>query len=318
MASSMPPLPHPLRWPALLALGALLLTSAPARAQQQASSTAIDVQQFRPAPGQADVLGLHGPGVPGHLRWRAGLFLHYANAPLVLLNPRSNPLLPALVDTQLNFDVTCAVGLGERLELSLVLPIALRYGPSQPLFPEDDLTRTWLGGLGDLRLIPKAQLLRQGGLRVGLALPVVLPTAGATQFRGQAGVGMQPRLAADYTLERGLRLLANVGVNLRTRQDLLNLSVGDELGFGLGAALPFQVESHRMVGLLSVTGAVGLAALGGTGEEEVPLEVQGAVQWRPMPQVLLTVGAGRGLTQGYGSPAIRLLAGVAWTAEGER
>lgn len=318
MASPTRPLPSLPRWPALLALGALLLTSAPARAQQQALSTAIDVQQFRPAPGQADVLGLHGPGVPGHLRWRAGLFLHYANAPLVLLNPGSNPLLPTLVDTQLNFDMTGAVGLGERFELSLVLPIALRYGPSQPLFPEDDLTRTWLGGLGDLRLIPKALLLRHEGLRVGLVLPLVLPTAGATQFRGQSGLGMQPRLTVDYTLPGNLRLLANVGANLRARQDLLNLSVGDELGFGLGAALPFQVDGHTLTGLLSLTGAAGLDALGGTGEEEIPLEVQGAVQFRPMPQVQLTVGFGRGLTRGYGSPAFRLLAGVAWTEEGAR
>jgi uncharacterized repeat protein (TIGR01451 family) len=301
---------------ALASLGAVavLALASPALAQTPSLSTAIDAQQFKPAPGKEDVLGLHGAGVPGHLRWRAGLFLNYADDPLVIINPANDALLTRLVDNQLGFDLIGAVGLGERFEVGLTLPIALQQSVTA-ITPTGNRDTAWGGGLGDLRLVPKVMLLESAGLRLGLAVPLILPTAGAREFRGQAGLGVQPRLAADYTLSGGTRLLANVGANIRERQELLNLSVGPELTYGLGAAIPFELKSHRFTGLASLAGAVGLGASTGTQREELPLELQGALQYRFTPKLLATLGVGRGIIRGYGMPAFRILGGLSWTEE---
>ncbi|HEY0477880.1 MAG TPA: OmpA family protein, partial [Kofleriaceae bacterium] len=150
---------------------------------------------------------------------------------------------------------------------------------------------------------------------LGLVAPVVLPTGGGTALRGEKGVGMQPRLAADYAFESGTRLLANVGVNLRSRQELLNLSVGNELSYGLGAAIPFQVQGHPLMGLASLAGAFGLGATGGTSEEEMPLELQAGLQYPFSKNVTATLGGGRGLTLGYGMPVFRVFTGFTWTPD---
>ncbi|MFL5347092.1 MAG: Ig-like domain-containing protein [Hyalangium sp.] len=297
---------------ALVVLGAVAVLAASGAARAQ-SSSAIDVQQFKPGPGKADVLGLEGPGVPGHLSWNTGLYLQYAHDPLVVVNPRNNSLIQHLVKNQVGFDWVGAIGLGERFELGASIPISLQRGEfdTQSAAP---LQQTWKGGLGDLRLIPKVLLLEGESLRLGFAAPVVLPTGGSTALRSEKGVGMQPRLAADYTFDGGTRLLANVGVNLRSRQELLNLSVGNELSYGLGAAIPFQLRGHPMVGLASVAGAFGLGATGGTNEEEIPLELQAGLQLPFSQSMLGTLGVGRGLTLGYGMPVFRVFTGVTWGA----
>ncbi|QRN97239.1 OmpA family protein [Archangium violaceum] len=301
---------------ALASLGAVAVMASALPAQAQLS-TAIDAQQFKPAPGQSDVLGLHGAGVPGHLRWRAGLFINYADDPLLVINPATDARIRRLVDQQLGFDLIGAIGLGERFEVGFTLPIALQQNVLG-ISPTGTRESAWGGGFGDLRLIPKAQLLKTGGLRLALAVPVILPTGGSGDFRGQSGVGVQPRVTADYAFEEGgVRLLANVGVNFRERQELLNLSVGNELSYGLGTAIPFEIKDHRFTGLVSVAGAAGLGATGGTQREEVPLELQGALQYRITPKLLATLGLGRGIIRGYGMPEYRVLGGIVWTEEEE-
>ncbi|WP_224365097.1 OmpA family protein [Hyalangium versicolor] len=300
---------------ALFGLGAVAVLAASSPAQAQ-SSTAIDVQQFKPAPGKADVLGLHGPGVPGHLSWRAGLFLNYAHDPLVVVNSDNDDLLQHLVKNQLGFDLMGAVGLGKRFELGAALPLNLQHGEFNESITSTG-EQTWKGGLGDLRLVPKALLLDRDSVRLALVAPVVLPTGGSKDLHGQKGVGVQPRVAADYTFEGGTRLLANVGVNVRSRQELLNLSVGNELTYGFGAAIPFQVQGQPVTALASLAGALGLGATGGTDQEEIPLELQAAIQYRFSKEVLGTVGLGRGMTLGYGMPVFRVFTGLVWTVEQE-
>ena len=297
----------------LAALGAVVVVTAAGSAGAQGSA-AIDVQQFRPAPGKADVLGLHSPGVQGDMNWRAGLYFNYAHEPLVVVNPRTDSLLQHLVRNQLGFDVIGAIGLGQRFELGLVAPLKLQRGEFNEL-PTGNLQQSWKGGLGDLRLVPKVLLLERETWRLGLAAPVVLPTGGASDLRGQKGLGVQPRLAADYAFESGARVLANVGINVRSRQELLNLSVGNELSYALGTAIPFEVKEHPFTGLASLGGAVGLGATGGVNEEERPLELQAGLQTRFGQNMVAMLGVGRGLTLGYGMPVFRVFTGFSYTVE---
>ena len=297
----------------LVGLGAVALLAASPSAQAQ-GSTAIDVQQFKPAPGRSGVLGLHGAGFPGHLSWNTGLYIHYAHEPLVVINERNEDLLQHLVKNQLGFDLVGAMGFGDHFELGASIPISLQHGE----FNQETsgaAEQTWKGGFGDLRLIPKAEIYENERLRLAAVAPLVFPTGGKTALRGQKGVGVQPRVAADYTLEGGTRLVANVGVNLRSRQELLNLSVGTELAYGFGAAHPFQLQGHQLTGMASLAGALGLGATGGANEEEIPLELQAGLQYHFNKNVVGMLGLGRGMTLGYGMPSFRVLGGVAWITE---
>ncbi|KFE60795.1 OmpA family protein [Hyalangium minutum] len=298
----------------LVTLGAVGALTASGASWAQGTSAAIDVQQFRPAPGKADVLGLHSPGVQGHLNWQAGLFFNYAHEPLVVINPANADRLQHLVRNQLGFDLIGSIGLGERFELGLVAPLKIERGEFGEL-PTGNLEQSWKGGLGDLRLVPKVLLLERDTLRLGLAAPMVMPTAGASELQGQKGFGVQPRLAADYAFESGTRLLANLGLNVRSRQELSNLSVGNELSYSVGAAIPFEVKEHPFTGLASLGGALGLGATGGANEEERPLEFQAGLQTRVSKSIVASLGMGKGLTLGYGMPVFRVFTGFSYAFE---
>jgi outer membrane protein OmpA-like peptidoglycan-associated protein len=137
-------------------------------------------------------------------------------------------------------------------------------------------------------------------------VPVTLPTAGGSSFLGSDGVSFQPRVVAEWS-GTALRLLANVGFNLRREQQLRNLRVGHELAYAVGAEVPL---TRALSAEASLAGALGLKE---TNPEERPLELLAALKYRFREGLAAHVGAGPGLTRGYGTPGFRVLAGVSWT-----
>jgi outer membrane protein OmpA-like peptidoglycan-associated protein len=162
--------------------------------------------------------------------------------------------------------------------------------------------------VGDLRLVPKARLVEGESFGLALAVPVVLPTAGGRDFLGGEGVGVQPRLVAEYG--RSFRLAANLGVDLRRAQQLRNLNTGDALTFGLGAELPFTVSDVSLAAEATLVGAVGFRQ---QDVEERPLELLAALKYRAASGWAAHLGAGPGLTRGYGTPVFRMLAGFGYS-----
>ncbi len=101
--------------------------------------------------------------------------------------------------------------------------------------------------MGDLRLVPKVRLLStDSGLHLGVAVPVLLPTSGGKEFLGRSGLAVFPRLLGEWTSDGGVRVLANVGVNLQPQEQFYNLNVSNEFAYGLGAEMPFQLGQHRL------------------------------------------------------------------------
>jgi outer membrane protein OmpA-like peptidoglycan-associated protein len=100
-------------------------------------------------------------------------------------------------------------------------------------------------------------------------------------------------------------------MNLRSKQQLRNLVVANELAYGLGAEVPFQVSGRELSAGGTLMGALGL---GQKGSEEKPLELLATVRYRVTDAIAAHLGGGPGLTQGYGTPGFRVFAGVAWVA----
>jgi fimbrial isopeptide formation D2 family protein len=296
-------------------LGLLVLGSTRAGAQAPTPSPvsqAIDLQRYKPGPGATDVLGLHGARVDKHLSWHLGASFSYASNPLGVFDPSQNGFVHQLVATQMTVDVLGSLSLFDRLELGVALPLTRHTpGSGTSLIPAlQDVSGT---GLGDVRLVPKAHLLSAGGLALGVAVPVLLPTAGGQGFRGGSGVGVRPQLLVEWGNDSGLRLMANVGANLQQREEQLRgLRVGNELMYAVGAQVPFT-ESLALQAQFA--GSVGVTE---REEEERPMELLAALRYGLGGGFSMHVGGGPGLSRGYGTPGYRVFAGLGWSQPSHR
>ncbi|NNC02241.1 OmpA family protein [Corallococcus exiguus] len=284
-----------------------LFAGTSAHAQATAVSQAIDVQQYKPGPGIADVLAVHGAKVQRHLGWNVGLSVNYADKPLNFFDPRSDMYVTSLVKSQVGFDLMGAVGLFDRFEIGVVLPITIQGSENSPAVDSSFANGVGGGGIGDLRLIPKARLLDGDDYGVSVVLPISLPTGGASDFLGGSGVSVNPRVVAEYG--KRFRILANVGVDIRKSEQLRNLNVGSALAYGVGAEVP--LGDLPLAAQASLVGAMGFKQ---QNEEERPLELLAALKYRAPTGLSAQVGAGPGLTHGYGTPTFRVLASVAYSA----
>ncbi|WP_253910537.1 Ig-like domain-containing protein [Pyxidicoccus fallax] len=288
--------------------GALVAPVAEAQVTAPTASQAIDVQQYKPGPSVHDILGVHSARVQPHLGWNVGLSLNYADKPLNFLDPRQDRFITALVRSQVGLDLMGAVGLFDRLELGVVLPVTLQDSDPAPQVDPSFSQGVGSGGIGDLRLVPKARLIDGEDFGLALAVPVVLPTGGASDFLGGSGVGVQPRLVAEYG--QRFRLAANVGVDFRKQQQLRNLTTGNAFTYGVGAEVPFTVGELPLAAAATVVGALNLDE---QDTEERPLELLAALKYRSLGGLSAHVGAGPGLTRGYGTPGFRVLAGLSYS-----
>ncbi|WP_328700980.1 OmpA family protein [Corallococcus silvisoli] len=289
-----------------------LTLGAATRAEAQASvSQAIDVQQYKPGPGAYDVLGLNSARVAPHLTWNVGASLNYSHQPLNFYDPREDTFVYRIVARQVSLDLMGAVSLFDRLEVGLVLPLTVTGSEPAAAVSEQFASGVGKTGLGDLRVVPKLALLSEGALNLAVLAPFTLPTGGADHFLGASGLTFQPRVAGEWATP-SLRLLANVGINLRKTEQLRNLRVGNELAFGVGAEVPI---TQALSAQATLKGAMGLKE---ADTEEIPLEVLGAVKYRFAQGFAANVGAGPGLTRGYGTPTFRVLAGLTYTPGGTK
>ncbi|MBX7116012.1 MAG: tandem-95 repeat protein [Myxococcaceae bacterium] len=294
----------------VLTLVAVLAAVGQASAQELLS-TSLDVQRFKAAPGPQDMLNVYSARVPEHLQISARLFFSYADDPLVLAVPGSRNVATRLVDDQMTFDVMVDVGFKEYFELGIALPITTQHGQATPLNPT--LTEGFAStGMGDLRVIPKAAFFPASSwFQLGIALPMILPTGGTTQFRGDGGFGVQPRVAGEVKLSN-FRLLANFGANLRQSRKLMTLTIGQELAWGIGAELPFLLGGSNLLTHLTLTGVVGLTSLAA---EANPTDLLFSVLWKPSKWWGVEAGIGTGLNSGWGNPRWRAVAGLSFAAD---
>ncbi|WP_375770777.1 DUF4215 domain-containing protein [Archangium gephyra] len=276
-----------------------------------ASAQSLDVQNFKPAPGAHDLQVVQSPRVAGHLQWNAGLMLQYAHDPLHIGVTPENRVTHRLVNSLYTADFYGAVGLFGRFELGISVPVSLTSGDdASAIHPELGSGGTH-GGLGHVRVVPKALLLERNGFSLGASVPVLLPGT-ASHYLASAGLAVQPSLLGEWRY-RWVRVSGNLGVHLRPEAKLANFTVGHELLYKLGLEAPLSCGANplRLQGTL-----FGTRALSRTGAAH-PLEATVGLHHGLTRQWGLSVGAGMGLGDGYGTPAYRMFAGLSWTERTE-
>ncbi len=277
-----------------------------------ASAQGFDVQQLNPGPSQTtDVINVSQARItPGGL-WELGLFLHYADSPLVFSDADDN--VTDIVGSQLTANVLGVIGIADRLELGIDIPIILNQTGDPIDVPGITDVSGASAGVGDVRFIPTIALLRNedpGTVNLALAVNTWFPTGDDEVYQGDGAFRVEPRLLLDINAARDIIISFNVGWLFREAAVVRNLEVDDTFTWGLGLDIP--LNGARTLHLLTeLTGDISISAEN-VGSEEAPFGVNLGLRYHAPSGFVGTYGGGVGVVEGFGVPAWRVFLGLAY------
>jgi OOP family OmpA-OmpF porin len=285
----------------VLALSVVAVLAAPSRIAR-AQLYGFEGERLAPAAGAAGGLFVERPVVPFHLGYGFGLFLHLADDPVVVR--QGGTMIGVPLDASVSSDLMASIGLFDRLELALHLPVRLYYAGDTSAAP---LVAS--RGLGDLRFVAKVSIVRGGDAAfawvLGAAALVTFPTGDDLAFRGSTGFTAEPRVLFGLYPGR-LAIVANAGLRF-----LRNASYSPGSGPTFGLAVTYTLPGGReIVDLHAEVAGAWLPQVDGRALLALPLEAVGGVIVRPHPRWSVYGIGGAGITNGLAVPDFRVLAGV--------
>ena len=206
-----------------------------------------------------------------------------------------------------------AVGIADRLELGIDIPLILVQSGDDLDNVAPDLEQNGSFGIGDIRFIPRVALFNMdtvenpGGPALTLVVPVFIPTGSSEDYQG-GEFRVEPRLAFDYATAGGLIWSLNAGFLVREGVQVDNLDVGNAITFGTALDVPFG-ETQQAHFVAEITGETSIAG-DEVNTEETPMEILFGGRYFLDSGLMFQGGLGTGLIPGYGTPDFRILAGV--------
>jgi OmpA-OmpF porin, OOP family len=297
----------------LVALGAAILLLASAgesRAQQTAAGVALD--RFNPSERGSDWFALDSLDFRGVVRPAIGIVGDYGYRPLVLYNSDGS-VGSEIIRDQLIVHAGAALNLWERLRLAVDLPIAAWQDGTGGTLGGVTYPAATSGKLGDTRLAIDLRLLGTYGEPITLAIggQVFLPTGDRGSYLSDGAVRVLPRLqiAGDagpiaYALSGGYMYHAE-------GSSFADYPLGGEV---VGAAaLGVRALDHALLVGVEATGSTVVTSSSAIGAlRQTPIEALLGIHGTVAPDWRLGVGAGPGLTRGFGEPTLRVLATLEW------
>jgi outer membrane protein OmpA-like peptidoglycan-associated protein len=244
----------------LLALPALLLSSAPARAADCSPASRVsscldaDNLWLRPGPSLFSSIGNTALTPAGQIGF--GFVVGYQRRPIVFRLPSAEPggTDAYAIDDQLNASLLWTVGLSRFLELTAVAPVALyQNGVGVSPLVNQQSTPVTRSAIRDTRVGLNAGILRREGGYLqpgpGLAarLAVVLPTGDQTTFAGGKGVGAAPSLVFDYRIGPVV-VGVEAGARLRSSVEIAGATIGNRAYEALGVSVDVLSNERLTVG----------------------------------------------------------------------
>jgi outer membrane protein OmpA-like peptidoglycan-associated protein len=292
---------------------ATLLLVAPGARHVQAQER-FDPQLFHPSLSQrSNAAGVSSADLLSSGAFELGLLAHYDARPLVVRSVDGSRLY-SIIDRQASLHLLGSVGLFDRLELGLDIPVILmQRGDTIPTLPNFNLGASDAGaGPGDVRLGLKLRLFNThtedspGGAAMALVLEGFFPTGDQDDYQGE-GWRVSPRLVLDGVTTTGHRVSISAGYTHRSSLDAAGLSVGGTVDWGVA----IQFRSRYVHVVPEVRGSIVVAA-DDFSYEEAPTEAALNLRFLPIEQLMIQAGAGVGLFQGFGAPDYRVLFGMSW------
>ncbi len=283
-----------------------------ALAQTTPTDVQLSVDRFQPGAGAYDLLQVGSAQTPENFALHLSAFVDYANQPLRLL-PASDANQPIiLLRYQSMAYIGASIGLFDRFEIGLVIPMLIAEGASNTQVLGTSLAPAG-SGIGDIRFVPKARLYEDKHILFAIALPFTLPTGAGHAYLSHGTATFSPELRLETAKEwLPVRLMVNAGVALRESRTLVDLDLGNAFTWGVAGEYPFQISTEKLSVIGTVGGEVGFQA---AHDVERPTEADLALRWFLPAGVNVTAGAGPGITNGYGTPRFRLFAGVSYSPE---
>jgi MYXO-CTERM domain-containing protein len=312
----------------LLVLGALLLRrrrraatvlagvlAVPAAVRAEPTRN-INLNVFDPTPAtSASLFQLQAADVGASGDYAATALASFASGALVLDTITTEN---DIVGQQTMIALGGAYAFADKLEAGARIPLFMQSGDPVPpgMFGVPPAKGT---ALGDLTLHGKMRLRKSATLVLGAGLALTLPTASDSQFSGtDLPIGRVLGLGT-YTASRRLTFHVNLGAVLRKRIQFANIEQGT--GPTLGAGVAFRAFDKLFFNLE----AFGDIVPSGYHAEPAPGETMGAASTLATiealagarllvtRQLVLGLAAGRGLTSGIGTPAVRGVFTLAYT-----
>ncbi|MBO6933920.1 MAG: OmpA family protein [Deltaproteobacteria bacterium] len=291
-----------------------------------ANAQRAPLNRFSASETPEDDFHLSRPTDLGHLRWGAQLHLDYAHDPLVWEGDLGDAGSEEhrIVDHQFNATVGLSLGLFDRLVIYAGVPITLEQAGDDPadlLAAGIDLSADG-PGVGDAYLGARLRIFGEADdpAAIGLQVTGTFPTAGNDQrLLGDEFLTIHPELLFEGRLAGSARIVFDAGVRIRENtSSASNLAFGDELTFGLGFVVPVwsdedgsHLDLHAQVyGSTTFEDAFT--------RETTPFEGILGAKFFHETGVIAGLGAGPGLTRGFGSPDVRAVAMVGYTPPVER
>jgi OmpA-OmpF porin, OOP family len=307
----------------LAVLVAATCLPAVARAQD-ATDKEFSVQRFDPAPGPRNYFTTRGVRTDGNMAWSGGLVLDYAWKPFVVqsclsLTDCSDPNATQPHDVKVVESLFTGDFMGSLTPIPIVqigLRVPVTYVKGEGLTEGGTADPNGLSavGLGDPMLEGKVRL--HGNVNdpfvVGAGAFFTGPTGRATAKNKYIG---------DATPTAGIRGIfdgaqgpfsfgGNIAAVYRGEGRVGSTTLGPEFRYGIGAGFK---PSPVLRLLLDGFGSTKFSAKNGTNA----LEIDGGVQVQPLDSpFLILAGAGTGVIQGVGVPAVRAFAGLMYIHEG--
>lgn len=292
---------HRHKWSKLFAI--MLIVCAPLTAYAQD----FDLERFEPGQDSHAILGVEAADTNPTDSIELMTWLNLSDDPLVLKNLDTGERLNDLVDYRAVVGLGGAYSINDNVQLGLSVPFSL----IQETFDSADNNTTNVEmALGNITISPKIKLADESDVKLALIIKATLPTSNADNFAADRST-ITPMLAVSSYYNR-FRGSFNMGYRFQEKEQVLDLTVDDEALFGLGLAYGWGFGTE-----IAATLNVAL-------EADNPFDranrnyVEGMVGYRRYLAGGMSwfVGAGRGFSDGYGSPDWRAVAGLRVSVEG--
>jgi OOP family OmpA-OmpF porin len=299
---------------AVVALGVFALGTARADIPDDRS---IDVQTFEYAIGPKSFFSVADAEVAAKRQLAIDALISVMTEPFKIYEVDENgdvgDTRTTVVESMTTMQLTGAYGLDESTQLGVSLPIvfALQGDGFQAMNAMPTAGGISVTGIGDLVLEGKKRLYRDRQLRVGALAQITLPSSFGSddsQFIGDDLPTARGKVALQYEMSR-VSFGINGGVILRKPRTIYDSTIGQQLTWGVGAAV-------RITPKLSVIGeSFGRAGLPSFSLDASPLEAVGGLRFYATNAFAIVVGGGAGIIKGIGSPEARFFASVGYSPD---
>jgi hypothetical protein len=304
-----------------VAMVALLLPAA-AWAQSPPDDTAIDVQLFDYSIGPKSFFTVANADTADPKQLAVDALITFVKDPFIVYTTdgAQDPMITGertdVVESLTAAQLSAAYGLTDKIQIGASLPLvfSLTGQGLDPVTGNGMPNGLQVTGTGDLLVEGKMGLwhARDNSLRLAGIAGVSLPTSfGSDQSRfiGDDLPTLRGRFAATYSAGR-ISLGANAGFILRKPRTIYSSTVGQQLTFGVAAAVA-ATDKFSVIGELFGRGGLeSKFAL-----DESPMEAVGGLRLIAAKSVAVTLGAGGGLDRAIGAPTIRFFASLGYAPD---